>query len=57
LAAPDWLEKGVGRGVGGDRPRKSPSFENKAVQNGIVEIAGPERAQFNEIVARWWPAI
>ena len=28
-----------------------------AAQNGIVEIAGPERAPFNEIVARYLKAV
>src|SRR5437762_321002 len=50
----------------------SPSFEDKAVleffetsgrnllaapRNGMVEIAGPERAPFNEIVARYLKAV
>src|SRR2546430_675452 len=34
----------------------SPSFEDKAVL-GIFEIAGPERAPFNEIVARYLKAV
>jgi len=33
--------------------RKAGPARNTAPRNGIIEIAGPERAPFNEIVARY----
>jgi uncharacterized protein YbjT (DUF2867 family) len=35
----------------------SPRWRSPAPRNGIVEIAGPERAPFNEIVARYLKAV